>query len=78
MAGQGRLYHSSDLTRRVSNWRYLGENVGVGPSIEDLQDAFMGSPPHRRNILKNAYDDVGVGIVKDSNGTYWVTVVFRG
>lgn len=78
MAREGRLYHSTDLTRRVRRWRYLGENVGVGPSIEDLQQAFMDSPPHRQNILSGRYRDVGVGVVKDSYGTYWVTVIFRG
>jgi uncharacterized protein YkwD len=78
MSRRQELYHSSNLTTKVRNWHYLGENVGVGPSIPDLHDAFMASPHHRHNIENARYRDIGVGVVKDADGTYWVTVIFRG
>lgn len=72
------LYHTveSDLRHRVTRWSTLGENVGVGGTVESLQDAFMNSPPHRANILYTPYRHVGVG-VKEAAGRMWVTVLFE-
>jgi uncharacterized protein YkwD len=79
MANAGTLFHTEDLADKLSglDWSMGGENVGVGPSLTDLQDAFMGSRTHRRNILRNGYDHAAIGIVK-SDGTLWVTVIFYG
>lgn len=58
------------------NWRKLGENVGYGPSIEVVQDAFMNSPSHRSAILDGAYEIVGLGVVWGTcNGSRRVFVV---
>jgi uncharacterized protein YkwD len=79
MANAGTLFHSEDLADKLSglDWSMGGENVGVGPSLTDLQEAFMGSKTHRRNILRNGYDHAAIGIVK-SDGNLWVTVIFYG
>jgi uncharacterized protein YkwD len=79
MANAGTLFHTEDLADKLRglDWSMGGENVGVGPSLTDLQDAFMGSKTHRRNILRNGYDHAAIGIVK-SDGTLWVTVIFYG
>lgn len=45
------------------DWNSLGENVGYGPSIPSIQDAFMNSPGHRVSILKAQYEIVGLGVV---------------
>jgi uncharacterized protein YkwD len=78
MDSNNRLYHSDSgqIGRRVTHWRVLGENVGVGGSVKSLHQAFMNSPAHRDNILYSAYRHVGVGVRKDGN-TIWVTVVFE-
>lgn len=76
MAASGVLSHNPDLTGRVSDWQAVGENVGDGPSIADLDAAFMASPTHRHNILDPSYEQVGVGTV-DRNGVIWISVVFR-
>ncbi len=72
------LYHtpSSTLRRRVTNWNWLGENVGVGGSVDSLHVAFMNSAAHRENILWDRFRHVGVG-VRESNGRMWVTVIFE-
>lgn len=72
------LHHTSskELSRRVTNWVTLGENVGVGGTVTSLHEAFMASPTHRDNILHSAYNHVGVGTRK-ANGRLWVTVVFE-
>ena len=73
------LYHTpgDKLTRRVTNWSSLGENVGVGYSVESLQDAFLASPGHRANILSTGFKYFGVGTV-EQDGKLWVTVIFEG
>jgi uncharacterized protein YkwD len=73
------LYHTpgDKLTRRVTNWSSLGENVGVGYSVGSLQDAFLASPGHRDNILSTGFKYFGVGTV-ERDGKLWVTVIFEG
>jgi uncharacterized protein YkwD len=76
MAERNRLYHNPNLTREVSNWRWVGENVGYGPGPAVLHRAFMNSAPHRANILDGDFTQVGVGaVVRD--GRLWVAEVFR-
>ena len=79
MAEAGDLFHTEDLANKLKDvdWSIAGENVGVGASVSDLQDAFMGSKTHRRNILQRRFHDAAIGIVK-SDGTLWVTVIFYG
>jgi len=76
MATRSRLYHNPRLTTEVSNWRWVGENVGYGPDALTLHAAFMNSPGHRANILDRDYTEVGVGVVS-VDGRVWVAQVFR-
>lgn len=80
MAEQGYLYHTSSLANALGrrHWSIAGENVGVGPDLLTLQDAFMNSSEHRKNILRGSYHDAGVGVYIDDDGLVWVTVVFYG
>ncbi|MGH2589347.1 MAG: CAP domain-containing protein [Actinomycetota bacterium] len=78
MANKGYLFHTEDLAARLKgDWSMGGENVGVGSSLTDLQAAFMGSKPHRRNVLRAGYDHTAIGVVQ-SDGSLWVTVIFYG
>lgn len=76
MANQGLLYHNPNLTTEVTNWRWVGENVGYGPDARTVHVAFMNSPGHRANILDRDYTEVGVGAVV-VGGRVWVAEVFR-
>jgi uncharacterized protein YkwD len=76
MANRNLLYHNPNLTTDVKNWRFVGENVGYGPSPRSIHRAFMHSPPHRANILDRDYTEVGIGSVT-KNGRIWVAQVFR-
>lgn len=80
MAASGTLEHSDDLAAVAGGrpWRIIGENIGYGPSMEVLHEAFMDSPPHRRNQLNEAYRLVGVGTARGADGRIWVTVLFLG
>ena len=77
MAAQQSLYHNPSLTTQVQNWRAVGENVGEGPTVDDIHTAFMNSPEHRDNILDHDFTQIGVGVSVDSNGIVWVTEDFR-
>lgn len=78
MVSKDLLHHTSleELAARVTRWRVLGENVGVGDSIGALHAAFMDSPPHKENVLHGKYRHVGVG-TKKVDGVTWVTVIFE-
>ena len=81
MANNGYLFHSdsSVLQKMLApyDWSIGGENVGVGNSVDSLQDAFMASKVHRQNILRTAFDHTAIGIVRQ-HGSLWVTVIFYG
>ncbi|HEU5034913.1 MAG TPA: CAP domain-containing protein [Mycobacteriales bacterium] len=77
MAARQSLYHNPSLTSDVHNWRAVGENVGEGPTVQDIHEAFMHSPEHRANILDHDFTQVGVGVSVDKHGTIWVTEDFR-
>ena len=81
MASKGYIYHSTGDELRGAlegyKWELGGENVGVGASLESLEDAFMASDPHRKNILRRVYDHAAVGIVR-ADDRIWITVIFYG
>ena len=79
MAEAGHLFHTEDLAAKLGqrDWSIGGENIGTGSSLADVQAAFMGSTPHRRNILRTGYNHTAIGVV-ESDGTLWVTVIFYG
>ena len=79
MATKGYPFHTVDLPSKLKgfDWSIGGENVGVGSTLDGLEGAFMNSPPHRKNILRTAFDHAAVGVIH-SNGSFWVTVIFYG
>ena len=78
MAEADVLFHNPDLASVTAseNWYKLGENVGYGPTVDVLHQAFMDSAPHAANLLKDVYNYIGVGVTIDDGGTIWVAVVF--
>ncbi|MGH9051844.1 MAG: CAP domain-containing protein [Acidimicrobiia bacterium] len=74
MAAAADIWHNPCLAQGTSGWWALGENVGMGPNVPVLHDAFMNSEPHEKNILGD-YNYLGVGVVV-SGGIVYVTVVF--
>jgi uncharacterized protein YkwD len=75
MIADDRLYHSPDLAS-LCCWRYLGENVGYGPTVRAVHRALLASGGHRANILDRGYRHLGVGVVR-TDGRVWVTEIFR-
>jgi uncharacterized protein YkwD len=80
MAAAGELYHTTNVSPYLDgvDWHRWGENVGYTPgSIEGLQQAFMDSEPHRRNVLEHGFRRVAIGTVR-VDGVLWVTLFFYG
>lgn len=82
MAESGSLFHSTGDELREAlegyQWSLGGENIGVGGSLESLEDAFMASRLHRQNILRRVYEHAAIGIARGDDGRLWVTVIFYG
>lgn len=78
MASTGVLEHTGGGTKLdpsgLTNWCSIGENVGKGPSVQAVHDAFMASSTHKANIL-GRYQRVGTGVVHEGD-LYWVTEIF--
>ena len=75
-----KLYHNEwlftdEAERKLHYPRLLDENVGVEQSIEQVHQAFMDSEPHRKKLLRAAFDRVGLGVAY-ANRSYWVVEDF--
>ena len=72
---------ATGYTRRARRW-LLGENLIWGRGTEStpqaMVDDWMGSPPHRSNLLRASFRDIGVAAVRgtpvDSSDLNGVTV----
>lgn len=54
-----------------------GENIAFGQrSPQEVVNSWMNSPGHRANILSSSYTEIGVGVAKKSNGTFYWTQMF--
>lgn len=70
------LEHNPRLSTDVRGWRRVGENVGRGPDLDALHEAFLASPDHRRNLLDPGWTEVGIGVIV-ADDALWVTQLFR-
>lgn len=76
MADANAISHNAGFSGQVtSNWRKLGENVGRGPNVADLMQAFIDSPTHYANLVDAEFAHVGVGVV-ERNGELWTAHQF--
>lgn len=88
MATKGYFAHTSPEGKAPWYWfkqagysyEYAGENLAVDfTDSEDVTLAWMNSPTHRANIVKDAYTEVGTGIatgVYQGNPTVFVAQVY--
>ena len=78
MAATGRLEHTgggSRLdTRGVTGWCSYYENVGYGPTVQDVHKRFQSSRTHRANMLSRTHR-IGVGVARKGN-MVWVTEIY--
>jgi hypothetical protein len=66
-----RICHADPISAGLdAPWRKLGENVGVGPNVDAVMDAFIKSGGHYANIMDPAFTRVGVGVVWVGDAMY--------
>ena len=67
MAAQNRIWHSALSDGISADWQKLGENVGMGGSVDGLHVAFVNSPGHYANLVDPVFDSIGIGAVRSGN-----------
>lgn len=78
MADARSLSHSN-LQPLLGAFSVVGENIGRGYAEPGgIHSAWMGSGPHRGNLLKPAFTHVGIAVWVDASGQPWVSQVFGG
>ena len=77
MADSMTLAHNPNYQYQVTqNWHMLGENVGVGPQVALVHDAFVASPDHYHNIVNPSFTEIGVGVAYGANGALYTAHQF--
>lgn len=77
LAREDRIFHSTLTDGIRVKWCSIGENVGFGPSVASIEDAYMNSPGHRANIVASKWNGVGVGYATNGNRVYTVQVFIQ-
>lgn len=75
MAARGGISHNEERSSQISGWLKLGENVGMGGSIDSVHDALVNSPLHYRNLVDPDFTVVGIGVAY-SGSTVYITQNF--
>lgn len=83
---EGDMFRHSDTSALVEaegyDWRALGENIAAGyRTPADVVQGWIDSPGHRRNMLSDNFEEIGVGHVYLENdggnlryGHYWTQI----
>lgn len=73
--GKPSKFYERIVANGYSNYYTVGENIAGGQkNLEEVMKAWLKSPAHCTNIMKDSYKEVGVAIVvkEDSKyGIYW-------
>lgn len=77
LARENTLYHSKLSDGIGVRWCSLGENVGYGPNVPAIQDAYMASPGHKANIVSTKWNGVGVGYATNGKKVFTVQVFIK-
>lgn len=77
LARENTIYHSTLSDGIRTNWCSLGENVGYGPDVPTIEDAYMNSPGHKANIVATKWNGVGVGHARNGNRVFTVQVFIK-
>jgi Cysteine-rich secretory protein family len=77
MAAAGRISHNPNFKYEVTqDWVKLGENVGTGPDVKSIHDAFVASATHYANMVDGSFTRIGVGVVIGPNGAIYTAHQF--
>ena len=77
MASVDVLSHNPALADSPGSWTKAGENVGVGPDLNALFDAFVASPHHYANLVDPSFNLIGIGVSVTAGGNIYTTHDFE-
>src|SRR4051794_28878810 len=77
LAANGVLSHNASLPSQVTGWKTLGENVGVGGTVDAVPAGFVASPTHYENLVDPAFTKVGFGFVRPDARIFIVEVFMQ-
>jgi len=64
----------------LSRWRSIGENIaynaGFDNPVERAIYGWMNSEGHRMNILRDNWQETGIGVAVSAQGKFYITQVF--
>lgn len=72
MAASGGISHNPSRGDQITGWSLLGENVGMGRSVDIVHQALVNSPHHYENLVSGEFSLVGIGVAYGSNTVYVV------
>lgn len=81
MRSEKALSHGANegsLTERLDGMslRSAGENVAHATNLFRAHRSLWKSPSHRENLLHEAFELVGIGVVRDDDGSTWICEIF--
>src|SRR5437879_3307790 len=68
MAGARRIFQNAAFPGNVPAANAAGENVGYGPDVDNVHNAFVASPEHQVIIVGSAYRLVGLALASSPVG----------
>ena len=68
MAGARRIFQNAAFPSNVPAANATGENVGYGPDVDNVHNAFVASPEHQAIIVGSAYRLVGIAVATSPIG----------
>lgn len=60
------------------SYKSAGENIAGNPSLENAVKSWLNSNTHKKNILSNSYNYIGIGVSKSDTYGYVIDVMFIG
>ena len=61
------------ISNGYTNYYSVGENIAGGQkSLEEVMKAWLKSPAHCTNIMKDTYKEIGVAVVLNNESTYGI------
>jgi len=77
LAAEDTIYHSElNVGLNHLDWATLGENVGMGPNAERIEEGYMNSPAHRDNMLNPVFTSAGIGVAHQPGGKTFTVQIF--
>jgi len=71
--GEASKFFERIMNNGYTNYYSVGENIAGGQKdLEEVMKAWLKSPAHCTNIMKDTYKEVGVAVVLNEDSTYGV------